>query len=87
MFSVLVILAGVVAMAVPAWLLYRFGSSAWYWHLSALAVALALGLMPTPAFMSGEAGDMVTGLVFVFLIVWGIGGLVMFRPHHREKHA
>ena len=89
MITILVILGGIVAMAVPAWLLYHFGASAWYWHLLVLAAALVLGLMPTPTFISGmgEAGDMVTGVIFVFLMVWGIGGLAMFRPHHREKHA
>lgn len=87
MFSVLALSVYVAAMAVPAWLLYHFGSCAWFWHALALAAGLVLGLIPTPTALANQTGDMLTGVVFMFLMVWGIGGLALYRPHHREKHA
>jgi hypothetical protein len=56
--------------------------------LAALA-ALGLGFVPTPPEWKSEAFDLMFGFAFILLLVWGIGGLVVFRPHrpHREKHA
>ena len=85
MFSVFAILTYVAAMAIPAWLLYYFGSEPWYWHLLAILAGLVLGFVPIPA-LSSQSFDLVIGFVFVFLMVWGICGLFMWRPH-REKHA
>jgi hypothetical protein len=33
--------------------------------------------------------DLVFGFVFILLLVWGIGGLIVYHPHrpHHEKHA
>ena len=86
MFSVFAILVYVAAMAIPAWLLYLFGSGHWYWHVLALLVGLLLGFIPLPPAFSNAGYDMALGFTFVFLMVWGIGGLLMIRPHH-EKHA
>jgi hypothetical protein len=86
MFSVFAILIYMAAMAMPAWLLYYFGSEAWYWHVLALFTGLGLGFIPLPAVFSKVGYDLAVGFAFVFLMVWGIGGLFMCRPH-REKHA
>jgi hypothetical protein len=50
------------------------------------ALGLLLGFIPLPQLLQQPASDLVIGFVFVFLMVWGIGGLFMVRPHH-EKHA
>ena len=78
------------AAAIPAWLLYRVGTFRWYWHLAAVAVALAIGLAPRPAALANPVSDLLTGAAFLFLLVWGVGGVLLFRPHetkHRERHA
>jgi hypothetical protein len=84
MFSFFAILAYMAAMAVPAWLLYRFGSEPWYWHGLALLGGLGVGFVPVPV-LSSPTFDLIVGLVFVFLMVWGAGGL--FLLPHRERHA
>jgi len=86
MFSVFAILIYMAAMAIPAWLLYHFGSESWYWHALAAAGGLLMGFIPLPAALSNPGYDLILGFAFVFLMVWGIGGLFMVRPH-REKHA
>jgi len=86
MVSILALLTYLAGAAVPAWLLYHFGSEAWYWHVLALLLALALGLAHLPPAFSLLAPELMVGFLFVFLMVWGIGGLFMLRPH-RAKHA
>ncbi len=86
MSSLLAILLYVVAMAVPIYLLYRFRSQAWYWHALATIVGLGVGLMPGTALLQTTVGTLVYGVAFIFLMIWGIGGLILYRPHH-QKHA
>ena len=86
MFSFVAILTYMAAMAIPAWLLYYFGSESWYWHALATFAGLSLGFIPMPAVFSKPGYDLVMGFACVFLMVWGVGGLFMIRPH-REKHA
>ncbi|MGA2267584.1 MAG: hypothetical protein ABSH44_03840 [Bryobacteraceae bacterium] len=85
------VLAGVlclVAMAIPVYLLYRYGSRAWYWHVLAVAVALGIGLMPGTALLQTTGGALLYDVVFIFLMIWGIGGpIVMLYRRLREKHA
>jgi hypothetical protein len=47
-----------------------------------------MGFIPIPS-LSKPVMDLIVGFVFVFLMVWGIGGLFLIRPHHHhhEKHA
>jgi len=80
------ILVYALAIALPAFLLFRFHSQAWYWHLLAIAAGLALGFIPTPVEMKTVTFDVIFGGLFIALMVWGIGGLVVYQPHH-EKHA
>jgi len=89
MFNMLAVLLYLLAIGLPIFLLYRFHSRSWYWHLLALAAAMALGFVPTPPAWKTEALDLVFGFAFILLLVWGIGGLVVFHPRHshREKHA
>lgn len=89
MFIMLAVLVYLSAIAVPVYLLYRFGSEAWYWHLLSIAAAIAVGLVPTPPQWKSAGVDLLFGFVLTFLLLWGVGGLVVFRPHihTRAKHA
>ena len=82
----LAVLIYAAAVAIPVYLLHRFRSQAWYWHLLAIAAAVALGVFPMPPALQTSGFDLTIGFLFVALIFWGIGGLVVFLPHH-EKHA
>jgi hypothetical protein len=75
-----------IALAVALVFLYLFRARAWYWHVLSLACALGLGLMPPQASWQGPLYDLTVGAIFVFLLIWGIGGLLTFRTHH-AKHA
>jgi hypothetical protein len=75
-----------VAIGAPLAVLYFHGSTHWYWHALAILAALAVGLVSPPVQVQGVTFDMICGFVFIFLMVWGIGGIVVFRPHH-AKHA
>ena len=81
----LAVLVYFLAIGIPVYLLYRFHSQAWYWHLLAIAAALGLGFVPTPSEWKSAGFDLAFGFCFILLIVWGIGGLVVYHPH--EKHA
>lgn len=82
-----VLLYGVV-VSLAVFLLWYFSAQAWYWHVLSLAAALALGLMPAPVGWQGPAFDVLFGSVFLFLIVWGVGGMVTYRSHRAShKHA
>jgi hypothetical protein len=83
--SLLAVLVYILAIGIPVFLLYRFHSGAWYWHLLAIVAALALGFVPTPAELKSSTVDLAFGGVFIFLMVWGIGGLIVFRPHHERQ--
>ncbi len=82
----LVVLVYLLAIGIPVFLLYHFRSQHWYYHVLAIAFALCLGFVPTPPSLKGATFDMLFGCFFIFLMVWGIGGLIVFHPHH-EKHA
>jgi thiol:disulfide interchange protein len=82
----IIFLEAVVTLALPIFLLYRFRSQAWYWHVLAVIVALAIGLMPGTALLQTLGGSMLYGFVFVVLMLWGIGGLIPFERLHK-KHA
>jgi len=86
MFSFVATLIYLAALAIPIYLLIHFHSQAWYWHVLAVMAALAMGLVPMPAWLQASSADLVIGFVFLVLMVWGAGGLLMFRTHH-EKHA
>ena len=89
MFSLSAIVLYVVALAsvaVPIYLLYRFRSQAWYWHVLAVIVALVIGLMPGTALLQTENGSLLYGFWFLVLMIWGVGGLIPFRLL-RKKHA
>jgi len=83
MLAVLVYLA---AMGVPVFLLYRFHSQPWYWHLLAVCAAVAMGLVPIPPRFQTAACDLLFGSVCVALLIWGAGGLIVYRTHH-HRHA
>jgi hypothetical protein len=86
MFSLLAVVVYLAALGFPIYLLIQFHSQAWYWHALAVIAALALGLVPMPAWLQAQSFDLLLGFVFIVLMVWGAGGLIMFRMHH-EKHA
>jgi len=82
----LAILIYVVAVALPFYALHHFRAQAWYWHVLAIAAALALGLYPVPAELQKRGSDLVFGFAIVALLFWGIGGFIVPRGY-REKHA
>jgi hypothetical protein len=86
MFSLLAIVLDSFAVAIPIYLVYRFRSQAWYWHVLAAIMALVIGLMPGTALLQTEGGSLLYGFSFIILMVWGIGGLIPYRPRH-AKHA
>jgi hypothetical protein len=86
MFTTLAVLVYLLAFAIPAYLLYQFHSRAWYWHVLAILAALGFGFVQTPPEWKSPTSDLLIGGVFLFLLVWGLGGLLTTRPHH-EKHA
>ena len=86
MFSSVAVLVYVAAFAIPLFLLYRFHSAPWPLHLLALLAAFCMGFVQTPPEWKTATFDLAFGGVFVFLVTWGIGGLVPHR-RHRERHA
>ena len=90
MSSTVVVPIYLLAIGIPAYLLYRFHSQSWFWHVLAILAAFALGLMPTPPEFKTVTWDLVFGFTFVALMSWGIGGLLFYRTHattHRHRHA
>jgi len=87
MFSLIAAVAYLAALVLAVFLLQHFGSAHWSWHVLSIVAALALGLMPAPDSFKGPAVDLGFGVVFIGLMTWVIGGIVLFRPHHRHKHA
>lgn len=84
----LVFLVYAFAFGLALLLIYLFKPLAWYWHILSCAAALAIGLMPPRAGWQGPAFDLVYGFVFIFLMVWGIGGVAMYRSRQpRKRHA
>jgi hypothetical protein len=84
--SSIAILVYLLAIGISVYLLHHFHSRAWYWHLLAILGALGIGLIPTPQAWKTTAFDLIFGFVIALLLVWGLGGLLVWRPH-RERHA
>ena len=89
MFGMLAVLVYLLAMGIPIYLLYKFHSQAWYWHVLCVLGAIAMGFVPIPASLQKPTFDLIFGFVFILLMVWGAGGLILPRTanHHHEKHA
>jgi hypothetical protein len=68
-------------------LLYSFESRAWYWHAVCLALAFVIGYLPTPQGFDNPAIVAITGFVIIFLLFWGLGGLLLSMVPHQHKHA
>jgi hypothetical protein len=83
-----IVLEAAVALALPIYLLYRFRSQAWYWHVLAVIVALVIGNMPGTPLLQTEGGSLLYGFWFIILMVWGVGGpIVMLYRWCRHKLA
>jgi hypothetical protein len=89
MFGMLAVLVYLIAMGIPIYLLYRFHTFGWYWHLLAVLCAVGMGFIPIPASLQKPGFDLIFGFVFIALMIWGAGGLILPRTwqHHYEKHA
>jgi hypothetical protein len=89
MFTLLAVLVYAAAIAIPAFLLHRFHSLSWYWHVLAILAGLSLGLLPMPPEFQKRGADLVFGFFFVALMAWGVGGLFVAHPHrpHSARHA
>lgn len=82
--SALVITAYTIAFVLAIVLLRFFHSPHchWYWHASAILLALVIGLVPPPDALAGPLLDLAVGSIFIFLVMWGAAG-PLFRAHHR----
>ena len=67
--------AGVLALAVLFW----SGPKAWYLHVLSVAVALAIGMTPTPTQFNKPVTSIIVGAPVVFLFVWGIAAPFFVR--------
>jgi hypothetical protein len=86
--AILAILAYVVAIGIPVFLLQRFHSRHWFWHTLAIVAAVGLGFIPIPQDLQRPGHDLLFGSVFVALMIWGAGGLILYHTRgHRERHA
>jgi hypothetical protein len=88
MLSTSAVVIYLLAMGVPIFLLRHFHAKAVYWHLLAIAVALTLGFVTIPESLKGLTTDLVMGFLFISFMVWGVGGLVLYRhdhPHHYHQ--
>lgn len=81
----MVALAYAAAFAAAIFLLWRFSNIKWYWHLLAVVAAIGLGFMPPLQVTATAVYDMVIGVVFLVLVVWGIGEPV-FKVFHIHRH-
>jgi len=87
MFGMLAVLVYLLAMGIPIYLLHRYHTQAWYWHLLSIASAVGLGFLPIPVTMQKPEFDLLFGFAFITLSIWGAGGLVLPREHQHAKHA
>jgi hypothetical protein len=83
----MVLLVYLLAFALSLGLLIVIHSRPWYLHVLAILAALALGCMQIPEQWSGMKVDLMFGCVILFLLVWGVGGILTLHTHHHEKHA
>ena len=79
------------AAAIAILLLFAFRSLTWYWHVGSLVLATLVACVPYTqlGISDGPVVDLIIGSVILFLLVWGLGGL-LFRPfehHGQHKHA
>lgn len=84
-YVVMLTYGGAAALAIV--LLYSFESRAWYWHALSLALAFVIGYVPTPQGFDNPAIVIITGFVIIFLLFWGLGGLLLSMAPHRHRHA
>ena len=87
MSSMWAVLVYTAAMAIPIYLLHQFHTQAWPWHVLAVIASIVLGLTPVPQAFQGPGFDLLLGFVFVALLFWGAGGLIVYHPGHHQKHA
>jgi hypothetical protein len=75
---ILAMLLGVAGLVLPVFLIKRYGPVIWPLHVLAVAAGLVVGLAPATALLNSPAGSHVYGFTFVFLMTWGLGGLVFY---------
>ncbi|MGD0499003.1 MAG: hypothetical protein ABSC23_11265 [Bryobacteraceae bacterium] len=73
------------ALLLPVYLLRRFHPLAWPWHVLAAIMALGIGFAPGTALLNSVPGTFLYGFAILFLLIWGVGGLIGLA-RHREKH-
>ena len=69
--TLVILVYGIVAVLALV-LLYFSGPKAWYWHVLAAAVALAIGSVRIPVKYNTPTASLVIGSVFIFLMVWAV---------------
>ncbi|MGA3098209.1 MAG: hypothetical protein ABSF25_17280 [Bryobacteraceae bacterium] len=76
---ILAMLLGLAALLLPLYLIKRYGPAIWPLHVLAVAAAMVVGLAPATALLRSAAGSHIYGFTFVFLMTWGLGGLILYR--------
>jgi hypothetical protein len=88
--NIWVVLAYGCSVGLAFLLLYYVHLRAWAWHIASVALALVIGLIPNPFGWTQPALDLTTGVLFVFLLVWGVGELAVHSEsrhhHHHPPH-
>lgn len=89
----IVLLAYLGAFLFAVLCMYLFGQVRWYWHVAAIIIALAMGLMPPVPGWQGPQFDILAGSLFIILFTWGVGEPIydsLKLPHfhgHKHHHA
>ncbi|MBZ5581776.1 MAG: hypothetical protein LAQ30_06135 [Acidobacteriia bacterium] len=86
MFSIAAGLLFLTALLLPVYLIRRFHPLVWPMHVLALIAAAGIGLAPGTALLNSPYGTFIYLFSFIFLVVWGLGGLFAYRLR-RGKHA
>ncbi|MCC7155392.1 MAG: hypothetical protein IT161_12520 [Bryobacterales bacterium] len=72
--------------AVAIYLVYRYSHHSWIWHACALLAAVVVGFTPPPDYWSGQSYDLIVGVCFLFLVIWGLGEFIV-RGLRLHRHA
>jgi len=73
------------AFALALLLLYSLRNLSWHWHVFSLLAALAIGFMPPVQNFAGPVYDLMVGVAFIILFVWGLGA-PLFHHRHQPVH-
>ena len=74
------------SVGLALFLLYYVHVRAWAWHIASVALAMFIGLIPNPFAWTRPTVDLMTGSLFTFLLIWGLGELAFHSEAHHHHH-